>query len=216
MKKKRYTKGEEIANAITHAFGIIIGIIAAVCFMQKTASNNDQLLNLSLWVYLFGMLSSYTASTWYHTCNNERRKNILRKFDHGAIYLHIAGTYAPFTLLIFRHSQAWGWSLFGFIWASAIAGFILSFIKLKEHSYLETACYTIMGGTIFVAFKPLIESLALIDATNSIYWLIGGGLSFFIGALFYSWRKIKYMHSVFHLFVLGGSICHIIAIYCIL
>lgn len=216
MNKKRYSQGEEIANAVTHGFGIIFGIIAAYFFMQKVASSHDLPLTIALWVYIFGMLSSYVSSTWYHSCSNEHRKKVLRKFDHGAIYLHIAGTYAPFSLLIFRHSEAWGWSLFGFIWASAIAGFILSFVKLKEHSYLETACYTIMGGTIFVAFKPLIESLSLIDATNSLYWLIGGGISFFIGALFYSWKKIKYMHSVFHLFVLGGTICHIIAIYCIL
>lgn len=216
MRKKKYTQGEEIANAITHGLGILIGVAAAFLFMQRVDFNNDLPLTITLWVYLFGMLSSYISSTAYHSCVNERIKKILRKFDHGAIYLHIAGTYAPFSLIIYRYSQTWGWSLFSFVWASAIIGFILSFIKLKEHSHLETACYVIMGGTIFVAFKPLIESLALLNATNALYWLISGGISFFIGALFYSWRKVKYMHSVFHLFVLGGSICHIIAIYCIL
>lgn len=216
MSNKRYSVGEEIANATSHGLGIVLGIIAGILFMQKAIIANDIWLIISLSAYLIGMLSSYGFSTWYHACTHPKRKKLLRKFDHGAIYLHIAGTYAPFTLLIFRHSQAWGWSLLGFIWASAIIGFILSFAKLKEHSYLETACYVTMGGTIFIAFKPLIDSLSLLGGINAIYWLIGGGISFFIGALFYSWKKVKYMHSVFHIFVLGGTVCHIFAIYCIL
>ncbi len=216
MKKERYTKGEEIANASSHGLGILLGIIAGIILMRGAIQTNDMWIMVSFAIYLFGMLSSYITSTWYHTCTNVNRKALLRKFDHGAIYLHIAGTYTPFTLVVLRNAGAWGWSLFAFVWASAIVGFILSFIKLKEHSYLETVCYIAMGGSILVAFKPLIDCLSPLGSINAVYWLIGGGVSYIIGALFYSLTKMRYMHSVFHLFVLGGSVCHIIAIYSIL
>ena len=112
------------------------------------------------------MLSSYISSTWYHGSRPGKLKELLRKFDHGAIYLHIAGTYTPFTLLVLRHAGGWGWGIFAFVWLSAIAGFILSFKKLKEHSNLETACYVAMGACILVAMKPLMDHLAEMGATT--------------------------------------------------
>ena len=166
-------------------------------------------------VYLAGMLSSYISSTWYHGSRPGKLKELLRKFDHGAIYLHIAGTYTPFTLLVLRHAGGWGWGIFAFVWLSAIAGFILSFKKLKEHSNLETACYVGMGACILVAMKPLLDHLGELGATTAFWWLIGGGVSYIVGAVFYSLRK-PYMHATFHLFCLGGSIGHIIAIWLIL
>ena len=162
-----------------------------------------------------GMLSSYVSSTWYHGSRPGKLKELLRKFDHGAIYLHIAGTYTPFTLLVMRHAGGWGWGIFSFVWLSAIVGFILSFKKLKEHSNLETACYIAMGACILVAMKPLMDHLAEMGAGPAFWWLIGGGVSYIIGAVFYSLRK-PYMHATFHLFCLGGSIGHIIAIWLIL
>lgn len=216
MSNKRYTTGEEIANASSHGLGILLGIIVGVFLMRGAFETNNRWIMVSFAIYLLGMLSSYITSTWYHACKNEHRKALLRKFDHGAIYLHIAGTYTPFTLVILRDSGAWGWALFTFVWSAAIVGFILSFIKLKEHSNLETICYVVMGGTILVAFKPLIDCLSAAGSIDILYWLIGGGVSYVIGALFYSWTKMRYMHSIFHLFVLGGSVCHIIAIYSIL
>jgi Predicted membrane protein, hemolysin III homolog len=216
MSNKRYTKGEEIANASSHGLGILLGIIVGVFLMRGAFQTDNRWIIVSFAIYLLGMLSSYITSTWYHACNNEHRKALLRKFDHGAIYLHIAGTYTPFTLVVLRDSGAWGWALFAFVWAAAIVGFILSFMKLKEHSNLETICYVVMGGTIFVAFKPLIDCLSAANSMDILYWLIGGGVSYIIGALFYSWTKMRYMHSIFHLFVLGGSVCHIMAIFSIL
>ena len=125
------------------------------------------------------------------------------------------GTYTPFTLLVLRQAGGWGWGIFAFVWLSAIAGFILSFKKLKEHSNLETCCYVAMGASILVAMKPLMDHLALLNATPAFWWLIGGGVSYITGAVFYSLRK-PYMHATFHLFCLGGSIGHIIAIWLIL
>lgn len=216
MSQKRYTTGEEVANAVSHGLGILLGIIVGIFLMRGAYQTNNIWIMVSFAVYLTGMLSSYITSTWYHACTNKHRKELLRKFDHGAIYLHIAGTYTPFTLVVLREAGAWGWSLFGFVWIAAIVGFILSFVKLKEHSNLETICYVIMGGVIIVAFKPMIDSLSVTGSLNVIYWIIAGGVSYIVGALFYSWKKVRYMHSVFHLFVLGGSVCHIMAIYSIL
>jgi len=136
----------------------------------------------------------------------------LRKFDHAAIYLHIAGSYSPIMLVSLREAGYWGWGIFSFVWLCAFIGTTLCFCRLKEHSYLETICYIAMGCSIFVAFKPLCNHVPSLF----IYWLIAEGVSYITGAVFYSFHKLPYMHSVFHLFVLGGTICHMIALWYIL
>ncbi len=122
----------------------------------------------------------------------------------------------PFTLIVLRNEGAWGWGLFIFICLAAITGLIMSFTKLKSHSNMETVCFVLMGGAIMVAFKPLYDALSGTGHISALYWLIAGGVAYIAGALFYSWTKKKYMHTVFHIFVLIGSVCHIIAIYIIL
>ena len=216
MRSRYYTKTEEIANTISHALGIILGIAGGYVLLAMAVKSGSNWAIGSVAAYLFGMLASYITSTCYHGCTNEKRKKLLRKFDHAAIYLHIAGTYIPFTLIVLRNEGAWGWSLFAFICLAAIAGLIVSFVKLKDHSNLETICFVLMGCAILVAFKPLYEVLSDTGRIAALYWLIAGGISYITGALFYSWTKRKYMHTVFHLFVLGGSVCHMIAIYLIL
>jgi len=146
LKNKRYNNIEEWANTLSHGAGILLGIVAGYFLLEKASENMEpQWAVACVSVYLAGMLSSYISSTWYHGSRPGKLKELLRKFDHGAIYLHIAGTYTPFTLLVLRHAGGWGWGIFAFVWLSAIAGFILSFKKLKEHSNLETACYVGMG-----------------------------------------------------------------------
>lgn len=216
MKNKRYSNGEETANFLSHGAGILLGIIGGVFLLQKAATSLSPSWAITcVALYLAGMLASYVSSTWYHACNPGNLKENLRKFDHAAIYLHIAGTYAPFTLLVMRDAGGWGWGIFIFVWVSAIVGFILSFTNLKEHSNLETGCFIGMGAAILVAMKPLMDCLSAIDASPAFWWLIGGGSSYIIGAIFYSLRK-PYMHSVFHIFCLGGSVGHIIAIWLVL
>lgn len=216
MKNKRYSNGEEWANALSHGSGILLGMIAGYLLLKRAAENREPTWAVScVSVYLVGMLSCYISSTWYHASRPGRLKELLRKFDHGAIYLHIAGTYTPFTLLVMRHADGWGWGIFSFVWLSAIVGFILSFTKLKEHSNLETICFVGMGSAILVALKPLMDCLTAMNATPAFWWLLGGGVSYIIGAIFYSLRK-PYMHAVFHLFCLGGSVGHIIGIWLIL
>ncbi len=216
LENKRYNNVEEWANTLSHGAGILLGVIAGYFLLAKAAAGAEPKWAVAcVTVYLFGMLSSYVSSTWYHGSRPGKLKELLRKFDHGAIYLHIAGTYTPFTLLVMRHAGGWGWGIFSFVWLSAIVGFILSFKKLKEHSNLETICYIAMGACILVAMKPLMDHLAEMGADPAFWWLIGGGASYIIGAVFYSLRK-PYMHATFHLFCLGGSIGHIIAIWLIL
>lgn len=216
MRTRTYTKSEEIANVISHGAGILLGIAAGYILLSISIKSGDGWAVGSVIAYLFGMLASYITSTCYHACTHENRKKQWRKCDHAAIYLHIAGTYIPFILLVLRNEGAWGWGLFLFICAAAITGLILSFTKLKAHSNLETICFVLMGCAILVAIKPLYDILSETGRLEALYWLIAGGAAYITGALFYSWTRKRYMHTVFHLFVLAGSICHILAIYTIL
>ncbi|NDW13878.1 hemolysin III family protein [Bacteroides sp. 214] len=214
--KMKYSVKEERINSLSHAAGIVLGVVAGYFLLQKARLNPDPFAIGSIIVYLCGMLSSYIASTCYHGTLHRKKKAKLRKFDHAAIYLHIAATYTPFTLLAMREYGFWGWGIFILVWLSAIVGVILSYTNLKEHSNLETISFVAMGCSILVAMKPLMDSLTAADALSSFWWLIAGGVSYIVGAVFYSLPRIKYMHCTFHVFCLGGSICHIVAIWLIL
>ena len=209
----RYTKKEEIWNAASHGGGILLGVVFGIIFLVWCFQADNNWARVGVILYLFGMLGSYVASTLYHSMKHHSKwKERLRKWDHAAIYWHIAGSYSPLTLTALREQGYWGWSLFVFVWSCAIAGTIVSFIRLKEHSNLETFCFVGMGLSILVAFKPLMESVS----QAAVIWLIAEGVSYITGAVFYSFNKKKYMHSVFHFFVLAGSVCHIIAVWDVL
>ncbi len=209
----RYTKKEEIWNAASHGGGILLGVVFGIIFLVWCFQADNNWARVGVILYLFGMLGSYAASTLYHSIKHHSKwKERLRKWDHAAIYWHIAGSYSPLTLTALRDQGYWGWSLFIFVWSCAIAGTIVSFIRLKEHSHLETFCFVGMGLSILVAFKPLMDSVS----EAAIIWLIAEGVSYITGAVFYSLNKTKYMHSVFHFFVLAGSVCHIIAVWDVL
>ena len=206
-----YTKGEEWANALSHGIGILIGIIGGGYLLHIAMKSGDVWAVRGMWLYLFGMLASYITSTWYHSSRPDtRHREVLRKFDHAAIYLHIAGSYSPVTLIALRNEGAWGWGLFGFVWLCAIIGTIVSFRKMEEHSNVETICFIVMGLSVLVAFKPLYAI-----AEGTCYWMIAEGVCYITGAVFYSFRQ-RYMHSVFHFFVLAGSACHMVAVWLIL
>jgi Predicted membrane protein, hemolysin III homolog len=209
----RYTKKEEIWNAASHGGGILMGVVFGIIFLVWCFQADNNWARVGVILYLFGMLGSYAASTLYHSMKHHSKwKERLRKWDHAAIYWHIAGSYSPLTLTALREQGYWGWSLFSFVWACAIAGTIVSFIRLKEHSNLETFCFVGMGLSILVAFKPLMDSVS----EAAIIWLIAEGVCYITGALFYTIHQKKYMHSIFHFFVLAGSVCHIIAVWDVL
>lgn len=209
-----YTKKEERINTWSHAAGILLGVVIGIIFLMMCINAKNNWAGIGVILYLAGMLGSYIASTVYHGIPERyhHAKEVLRKWDHSAIYWHIAGSYSPLTLIALRQHGFWGWGLFIFVWLCAIVGTIMSFRKLKEHSNFETICFIGMGLSVVVAFKPLIEC---VDA-NAIIWLIAEGVCFITGAVFYSFNKKRYMHSVFHFFVLAGSVCHIIAVWDVL
>lgn len=211
----RYTKREEIWNAWTHAGGIVLGGIIGIIFMVIICMVNARAVwaHVAVSLYLFGMLGSYISSTVYHSLSQRSRwRETARKWDHAAIYWHIAGSYSPITLLAMCNHGAWGWVVFCFVWACAIAGTIMSFLRLKEHSNAETLCFIGMGLSVLVAFKPLVDAVS----TGAVLWIVAEGVMYITGALFYSLNKRKYMHTVFHFFVLAGSVCHIVAVWDIL
>lgn len=209
----RYTRKEETWNVASHAGGIALGIVVGILLMLMVARAHNNWAGAGVSLYLFGMLGSYVASTAYHaTPMRSKWRERLRRWDHAAIYWHIAGSYSPLTLVALRQQGYWGWGLFSFVWLSAIAGTIVSLIRLKEHSNVETICFVAMGLSVLVAFKPLMNSVS----TAAVAWLIAEGVSYITGALFYSFRRRRYMHSVFHFFVLAGSVCHIIAVWDVL
>jgi hemolysin III len=208
----KYTLREEKANTITHAIGIPFGIAVFIFLIYQNLPAGNSFLLVSSLVYAVFMTFSYVTSTVYHSERNESKKLLYRKFDHAAIYLHIAGSYTPFTLVVLRNEGWWGWSLFAIIWLAAIAGVILSFTNLKNASKLETICYVAMGWVVVFAFKPLIDVLSASGSMNIFWWLVAGGVFYTVGAVVYLIKRVEFMHAIWHLFVLGGSICHATAI----
>ena len=209
----RYTKKEELWNTWSHAGGILLGVVVGIAFLVYVFGKEDNWARIGVILYLFGMLASYVASTVYHSLPlRSKWKERLRRWDHAAIYWHIAGSYSPLTLTALRQEGLWGWGLFVFVWLCAIGGTIVSLVRLKEHSNVETACFVLMGLSVLVAFGPLMDAVS----PAAVAWLIAEGVCYITGALFYSLNKRRYMHSVFHFFVLAGSVCHIIAVWDVL
>lgn len=208
-----YTPSEEKANSISHALGILLGIVACYFFFSITYRQHDSWAMLGIGLYAFGMLSSYISSTAYHACPQSNRwRKRLRKLDHSAIYWHIAGSYSPIIFISLRDNVFWATTLFVIIWGCALIGSCLCLLRLKEHSHLETGCFVAMGLVVLIAFKTVLEAIGW----ESMQWIIAEGVAFITGAVFYSIHKKRFMHTVFHLFVLLGSIFHILAIWEIL
>ena len=206
-----YTPKEERINTWSHAAGIALGVVVGIGFLVWCHRADDNWATTSVVLYLAGMLGSYIASTVYHALPQHwRAREVLRRFDHAAIYWHIAGSYSPITLIAMRDAGLWGWGLFCFVWLCAIAGTVMSFINLKEHSHIETVCYVLMGLSVLVAFKPLMDCVS----PAAVVWLIAEGVMYITGAVFYAvGPRRPYAHSVFHFFVLAGSLCHIICVW---
>jgi hemolysin III len=208
-----FSHKEELWNSWSHAGGVVLAVVMGVLFIVWCVSNGNDWGTIGVSLYLFGMLMSYLASTIYHALSARSKwKERLRKWDHAAIYWHIAGSYSPITLVALRTEGYWGWSLFVFVWLCALVGTVMSFRRLSDHSHLETACFVLMGLSVLVAFKPLLHTVS----PNAVSWLVAEGVAYITGALFYSFNKRRYMHSVFHFFVLAGSVCHIVAVWDIL
>lgn len=204
----KYTLGEELVSAISHGLGAAFGIVALVLCVVKSASVGSAIGVVSSALYGSMMILLYTMSTIYHALKRNRAKQVFRVFDHCSIFLLIAGTYIPIVLV--GIGGAWGWTFFGVVVAAAILGIVFNAIDIERYKKFSMICYIAMGWVIVIGFKPLMDSIA----TGGIILLIVGGAVYTIGAVVYGvGKKAKYLHSIWHFFVLGGSILHFLMIY---
>ncbi len=204
----KYTLGEELISAISHGVGALLGAAALVLCLIKAINNGDTLGIVCSAVYGFTLIVLYTMSTMYHSLAVNKAKKVFRVIDHCSIYLLIAGTYTPYSLMTLK---GWvGYVIFGIVWATAIVGITFSAIDLKKFRAFAMTAYIAMGWVIIFAFKPLLDA---IDPAG-MWLLLGGGIAYTAGVIpFAIGKKRKYMHSLFHFFVLAGSILHFFSIY---
>jgi hemolysin III len=212
---KSYTKREEKANYLTHGFGLLIAVAATVLLLHKAIAADYGWAVLAYSIYGFGMIICMLSSTIYHYVQKPKPKAVLRHFDHGNIYVLIAASYSPLTLILLRNEGLWGWGLFVFIWLFALTGIGLNFGELKANNHLKTASYVLMGASLLIAIKPLIDVALSKECLDVLYWLGAGGVFYIAGSFFYALAKHEFVHTIFHLFVLLGLACHIVAAYLI-
>ena len=201
-----YTLREEIANAVTHGLGIVLAIAALVTMATVAARNGDSWHVASCSIFGVTLVLLYTASTLYHSIQAERLRPLLRALDHSAIFLLIAGTYTPFTLVTLR--GPWGWSLFAVVWSIGITGIILRLVLRERLHWLFVSLYLAMGWVVVVAIQPLLERLE----TGGLVLLAAGGIAYTGGIAFYVWDRLPYNHAIWHGFCLLGSALHVGAV----
>ncbi|MBN2723132.1 MAG: hemolysin III family protein [Deltaproteobacteria bacterium] len=202
-----YTTGEEIASGVTHGIGIALSSAGLAILMVFSAKWGNAWHIVSTAVYGVSLILLYTASTLYHAITNPNAKRILKILDHSGIFLLIAGTYTPFSLVTLR--GPWGWVIFGLVWTLALTGIIMESFWVFRPKWVSTMIYIPMGWIVLIAIKPLLGSLA----KGGLILLFSGGVVYTLGTVFYVQKKIRYMHAVWHCFVLAGSILHFLAIF---
>tara|TARA_B100000768_G_scaffold181987_1_gene208080 strand:+ start:52695 stop:53333 length:639 start_codon:yes stop_codon:yes gene_type:complete len=202
----RYSKKEERLNIITHAFGLLLSVIGLPFLILKSLSFAGFWKPASLVIYGLSLIVLYAASTFYHAATDPPLRRKLNIFDHAAIYVLIAGTYTPFTILVLEGPL--GWIIFGLTWTFALTGIILKLFYTGRFDKLSTALYLLMGWQIMFVINPLMERFS----TEGLQLLFAGGVFYTIGALLYSIKKLPYNHAIFHVFVLLGSVCHFFSV----
>ena len=204
-----FTKGEEIFNAVTHIVGASFGIIFLVIGVVFAHLHSDWLGVFAMYVYGFCMIITYTMSAIYHFLRPNKAKKVFRIFDHCSIFLLIAGSYTPFCLIALRGEPVWGYGIFAFVWALSILGLVLNAVNMYKWKNFSMVLYLLLGWCIVIAFAPLSRNLEF----NGILWLLFGGIAYTVGAIFFAFgHKVKYIHSVWHLFVLLGSCLQFVSI----
>ncbi len=203
---KRYSLGEEIFNSVTHGVGGLLAIAGTAVLIVFAAIYSDAWGVVSSSIYGGSLIILYTMSTLYHALTNRKAKTFFRIMDHDTIFLLIAGTYTPITLIPLR--GALGWTLFGVVWGASILGIVLNSIDLERFKKFSVVCYIAVGWVIIFAVKPMLESCTPL----SLWLLLIGGLFYTIGIVFYVIKKIKYFHSIWHIFTVAGSVFHYFSI----
>lgn len=202
-----YTRREEIANSVTHGIGAVLSVIGLVVLIILAAWQGDIWRIISAAIYGSSLILLYLASTLYHSLQHPRLKPLLRKFDHAAIYVLIAGTYTPFLLVSLRETSI-GLAFFILVWGMAAAGIVWKMFFVGKLEIIATAIYVLMGWMCLFAFEQMVAAIP----KTSLIMLIAGGVVYTLGVIFYAWQKLPYNHAIWHVFVLGGSICHFFAI----
>ncbi len=199
--------GEEIANSISHGVGLLAAIVALPILVVAAARDGSAATIVGASIFGATMVLLYFTSTLYHLLPSGRAKQVFQVIDHGAIYLLIAGTYTPFTLGAL--SGPWGWTLFGLVWGFAAIGIATKAIGGAKYGWLSTALYVAMGWLALIAIQPILQNVP----GWGVFWLIAGGVSYTAGIVFFVIdERVRFTHFVWHLFVLGGTACHFIAV----
>lgn len=197
--------GDLLANSITHGIGALLAFAGAACLMVTSAHGAPRVI-VACAIYAATLILVYVCSTLYHSMIRTRARHVLRVLDHSAIYLLIAGTYTPFTLVSLR--GPWGWSLFGSVWTLAIAGVVFKSLAVGRFAALSAIAYVSMGWIAAIAIGPLARAITW----NGIAWVVAGGIFYTVGVLFFALDRLRYFHALWHVFVLAGSGAHFVAV----
>lgn len=203
-----YSIGHEIANAVTHGIGGGLSIAGLSILLTVAVLYGDVWHIVSSAIYGATLILLYLASTLYHGIYHSATKRIFKVIDHASIYLLIAGTYTPFTLVSLREHSEWGWTLFLVVWILAFVGVLLLLLFPGKYSGARVVVYIFMGWLAIFVIKDIRQAIGV----GGISWLVAGGLSYTVGVIFYLWDRLPFNHAIWHLFVLSGSICHFFAI----
>ncbi|MFE4090414.1 hemolysin III family protein [Priestia sp. YIM B13484] len=201
-----FTRGEEIANAITHGVGAVLSIVGLTLLIVLSSLEGTPWHVISFTIYGVTMLLLYVSSTLVHSFPEGKVKDLFEIFDHSSIYLFIAGTYTPFLFIAVKGTT--GWTLFGIVWGIALAGIVFKAFFVKKSLFISTILYVFMGWMIVFAWDSLTQNIA----HQGIVLLVVGGVLYTIGAVFYVWRGFRFHHMIWHMFVLGGTVLHFLAI----
>lgn len=204
---KAYSASEETLNVVSHGIGFILSIAGSIALILQGLKYGGGLYLIGVSVFGCALMILYGSSTLYHSSQSPARRRKLRVLDHISIYLLIAGTYTPFTLITLQGSV--GWVIFAVSWTMAIVGITLKLFFTGKYTLVSTLMYVFMGWLILFAIDPLLEALD----TTGMNWLAAGGIAYTIGAVFHSIKAIPFGHAIFHLLVLIGSGCHFVAVY---
>jgi hemolysin III len=204
--RRPQSRGEEIANSLSHGVGLLAALIGAPILIRSTVRHGGVANVVGAGVFAGTTIFLYLASTLYHAVPHARAKAVLRMFDHGAIFLLIAGTYTPFTLGVLW--GPWGWTLFGIVWGLAVVGVALKLTTRLHHPVLSTGLYLLMGWLALVAARPFWQRVPL----PGLLWLLAGGVAYTAGVAFFTARRLPYHHLAWHLCVLAGTACHYVAV----
>jgi hemolysin III len=205
-RRRAQALGEEIANAVSHGVGLLATVIASPFLLIAVARRGGPAVVVGASVFAMAVMLLYVTSTLYHALPASRAKRVFRVIDHGAIFLLIAGTYTPFTLGVLR--GGWGWTIFGLVWGLAILGICVKVIAGIRFPVLSTCLYVGMGWLALIAIRPIWLHMPM----PGVLWLVAGGVAYTAGVAFYAFDRVRYLHFVWHLFVIAGTVCHFVAV----